>query len=349
MSACLIGLGSNLGDRRLMLDEAVRRLARHPLVRVAAQSPWRETPPVGGPAGQSAYFNGAILVETSLGPEALLEVLQQVESSLGRRRQDRWGPRTIDLDLLLVDRVVRQTPALELPHPRMTWRRFVLEPAACVAPSMIHPLTGWTVQQHLDHLNSSAYYLAIAGPPGARKSELAERICRGAAVPAAFRRGELTNGRFQAFCAEPAGRARPLALELLFEWSELLSPGWPGWSTAAGAVSDFWFEEALAFARVWLPAQEQEEYQAIWDQARAAVVRPRLVVLLELRAKESLRRIAGLALPEPCRVSRGQIEQFGEELLQLATRPGQGPLLRIRGDDLETALPEMAAAMEAMK
>ena len=332
MSACLIGLGSNLGDRRLMLDEAVLRLARHPLVRVAAQSPWRETAPVGGPAGQSPYLNGAILVETSLTPEALLEVLQQIETSLGRRRQDRWGPRTIDLDLLLFDQVVRQTPAIRLPHPRMTWRRFVLEPAVCVAPSMIHPLTGWTVGQHLDHLNSSAYYLAIAGPPGAGKRELAEQLCRVAGVPL---HGGLANDRFRAFCANPAGRARPLALELLSEWTELLSPDRPGWSDAAGTVSDFWFEEALAFARVWLPAEEQAEYHVLWDQARAGVVRPRLVVLLDQ--------------PEACRVGRGQIEQFQAELLQLATRPGQGPLLRICGDDLQTALPEVAAAMEAMK
>ena len=259
--------------------------------------------------------------------------MQQVEASLGRRRQDRWGPRTIDLDLLLVDQVVRQTPALVLPHPRMTWRRFVLEPAACVAPSMIHPLTGWTVQQHLDHLNSSAYYLAIAGPPGARKSELAEQLCRGTGVPL---HGELANDRFRAFCADPAGRARPLALELLREWSELLSPSRPGWSAAAGTVSDFWFEEALAFAHVWLPVEEQAEYHVLWDQARAAVVRPRLVVLLDQ--------------PEACRAGRGQLaSEFAAELLQLATRRGQGPLLRICGDDLETALPEVAAAMEAMK
>ena len=150
VSVCLIALGSNLGDRRRTLDEAVARLARHPQLRVLATSPWIETAAVGGPPGQGDFLNGAILLETSLPPEAVLAILQEIEAALGRRREERWGPRSIDLDLLLYDQEVRQTPSLVLPHPRMTQRRFVLEPAAAIAASMVHPLTGWTLQQHLD-------------------------------------------------------------------------------------------------------------------------------------------------------------------------------------------------------
>ena len=94
---------------------------------------------MGGPPGQGDFLNGAILVETLLSPEAVLAILQEIEAALGRRREERWGPRTIDLNLLLYNQEVRRTPALELPHPRMTQRRFVLEPAAAVAASMVIP------------------------------------------------------------------------------------------------------------------------------------------------------------------------------------------------------------------
>lgn len=312
MAVCLIGLGSNLGDRRRMLQQALAQLAGHAAVRLCGQSPWLETPSAGGPPRQPPYLNGAVVVETSLPPEAMLEFLHEVEARLGRRRQDRWGPRPIDLDLLLCDREVRQTPALVLPHPRMTWRRFVLEPAASVAAAMVHPLTGWTVQQHLDHLNSSAFYVAITGPAMPRRTELARQV--------ALRSGA------HAILAAPAGNDRPLELEFLRQWPALLSPGWPGWSAAAGVVSDFWCDEAL----VWLPAERRQEHLALWEPLRAGVVRPRLIVLLEAPAD-------------------GPEGQFGQDLLALATRPGQGPLLRLSGDDPEAALLEVLAAVEAMK
>ncbi len=153
MSSCLIGLGSNLGDRRATLDLAVEHLDRHPQMVFRRRSRWYETAPDGGPTGQPTYLNGAAVVETSLGPQSVLEVLQQIESDLGRRRSVRWGPRTVDLDLLLYDRVVLDdAPSLVLPHPRMAQRRFVLEPAAEVAGSMVHPTTGLTISRLLDRL-----------------------------------------------------------------------------------------------------------------------------------------------------------------------------------------------------
>jgi 2-amino-4-hydroxy-6-hydroxymethyldihydropteridine diphosphokinase len=383
MPPCLIGLGSNLGDRKRTLDEAVRRLAQHPSVRLLAQSRWMATLPVGGPADQSPYLNGAALVETSLQPEAMLELLQQIETALGRRRDERWGPRTIDLDLLLYDRVVLQTPSLLIPHPRMTWRRFVLEPAATVGGSMIHPLTGWTVQQHLDHLSTSAPYVAIAGPLAARRTELAEQAGRQPPI-----RCGIDAALLDAFYADPAGHARQLAAEFLRQWPSLLPakfsplplgegqgvraerpdtveqngpslrsphPRAPteGWSLPLGEgtapfLSDFWFDEALAFADVWLPAEQHAEYHALFEQASANIVRPRLIVHIDVAPAELLQRISRRTGPDGCRVTEQQLQRHCDALLRLATRRGQGPLLRLCGDDLATALPEVRAAVEAM-
>jgi 2-amino-4-hydroxy-6-hydroxymethyldihydropteridine diphosphokinase len=213
MSVCLVGLGSNLGDRGGSLDEALVRLQFHADIEVSRQSRYHETLPVGGPDAQPAYLNAAAVLNTSLSPQALLAELQRVETELGRRRSEHWGPRTIDLDLLLYDNLAWTGPNLVIPHPRMAWRRFVLEPAAEVAPDMLHPGTGWTIAQLLDHLNQTPWYLAIAGPIGVGKSCLAGEIAErsGARLLAE----EFDLARLEAFYHNPSSLAWQIELEFL--------------------------------------------------------------------------------------------------------------------------------------
>ena len=122
-------------------------------------------------------------METALSPPGLLAALRNVEATLGRQRRQRWAARSVDLDLLLYDDLILKSAELELPHPRMAFRRFVLEPAADVAAEMVHPLIGWTIGQLLSHLNSAANYVAVTGVPGIGKTKLA----RQAAVETASR------------------------------------------------------------------------------------------------------------------------------------------------------------------
>ena len=144
MARVYIGLGSNMGDRRAYLRTAVIAVARLGGVEVLATSPVVETDPVGGPAGQGKYLNAAVEVETEIPPPELLRRLLAIEDSLGRERAERWGPRTIDLDILLYGDEVIETDELTVPHPRMHERRFVLEPLAAIAPGARHPVTGKT-------------------------------------------------------------------------------------------------------------------------------------------------------------------------------------------------------------
>lgn len=154
MASCaLIGLGSNLGDRRATLEGAIAALEATPGVRVRRVSAFRETEPVGGPSGQGAYLNAAAVLETTLGPFELLPLLQAIEARFGRVRTVRWGERTLDLDLLLFDDRIIQTPDLSVPHPRLTERRFVLEPLAEVAPQAVEPRTRRTVSELLADLD----------------------------------------------------------------------------------------------------------------------------------------------------------------------------------------------------
>lgn len=126
-STAYIGLGSNMGDREALLADAIRFVGQHPGIRVEACSAVYETAPVGY-LEQPAFLNMALRAETVLPPKELLLFMLEVELALERKREVRWGPRTIDLDLLLYDNLNIETADLCLPHPRMLERAFVLIP-----------------------------------------------------------------------------------------------------------------------------------------------------------------------------------------------------------------------------
>jgi 2-amino-4-hydroxy-6-hydroxymethyldihydropteridine diphosphokinase len=150
-----IGLGANLGDREETIRTAVSLLGERGGVTVVAMSPLRDTAPVGY-EDQPRFVNGVVAVDTSLTPGALLNELLAVERVLGRRRDGpRFGPRTIDLDLLLYDDVAVDEEGLTVPHPRLHERSFVLEPLAELGPGLIVPGKG-RVDALLDALHSRA-------------------------------------------------------------------------------------------------------------------------------------------------------------------------------------------------
>ncbi len=148
MARAYIGLGSNLDDPLAQVQQALERLAELPDTRLIDQSRLYRSAPVG-PEGQPDYINAVACLETALPPEILLDHLQQLEHLQGRVRTLRWGPRTLDLDILLYDALVLQTPHLTLPHPEMTNRSFVLYPLADLAPDLILP-NGQSLQSLLD-------------------------------------------------------------------------------------------------------------------------------------------------------------------------------------------------------
>ena len=142
MTRAYVGLGANLGDRERTLHEAVSALAAEDRVEVRAVSALRETEPVGV-GEQPLYLNGAAALDTTLGARELLDRLLAVEQRFGRVRvPDEHGPRTLDLDLLLYGDEVIDEPELHVPHPRLHERRFVLEPLAELAPSLLVPGRG---------------------------------------------------------------------------------------------------------------------------------------------------------------------------------------------------------------
>jgi 2-amino-4-hydroxy-6-hydroxymethyldihydropteridine diphosphokinase len=154
MARAYISLGSNLGNREQNLREALRRLAEADGLEVVASSTFHETAAVGPP--QPDYLNAAAELATDLAPDDLLRLLQQIENDLGRVRTVKWGPRTIDLDVLLYDDQVIDAPVLKVPHPHMHEREFVLAPLLEIAADVIVPRLGLSVRKLLDQVRSPA-------------------------------------------------------------------------------------------------------------------------------------------------------------------------------------------------
>ncbi|MDZ7267351.1 MAG: 2-amino-4-hydroxy-6-hydroxymethyldihydropteridine diphosphokinase [candidate division KSB1 bacterium] len=156
-----IGLGSNLGDRRQWLAQARAKLQVHPAVQVRRQSSLYRTEPVGL-REQPEFLNQVVEVATRLTAPALLELLLQIEKALGRIRERKWGPRTIDLDLLAYDQLQFESAALRLPHPALRERRFVLAPWAEIAPDFLLPDAGLTVAALLRQCPDHAAVIKLA-------------------------------------------------------------------------------------------------------------------------------------------------------------------------------------------
>ncbi|BAW97165.1 2-amino-4-hydroxy-6-hydroxymethyldihydropteridine pyrophosphokinase [[Synechococcus] sp. NIES-970] len=140
-----IALGSNLGDSFNILKQAIAQLTAHPRFTLTACSSWYRTAPVGPP--QPDYINGCLTAQvTNLGAETLLAMLLEIEQNFGRERRERWGARTLDLDLILYGQDIIDFPHLQVPHPRMQERAFVLVPLAEIAPHWREPCSQQTIQ-----------------------------------------------------------------------------------------------------------------------------------------------------------------------------------------------------------
>ena len=141
MTLAYVGIGANLGPREETLRRAVELLGRADGVEVVGVSELRETDPVGV-VDQPPFLNGAVSIDTTLSPRALLDLLLEIERSLGRVRGERWGPRVVDLDLLVYGNEMVDEPGLHVPHPHVHERRFALEPLAEINPELEIPVRG---------------------------------------------------------------------------------------------------------------------------------------------------------------------------------------------------------------
>lgn len=159
MKDCAIALGSNLGDSKTILAQAVETLAQTPGIILKAQSSLYQTKAVGPP--QPDYLNAAAILQVEMTPQLLLAALLAIENKFGRIRTQRWGARSLDLDLLLYDDLIFDTPNLQIPHPRMRDRAFVLVPLAEIAPNWIEPISRLQIQELVKQVDCSDVHLLM--------------------------------------------------------------------------------------------------------------------------------------------------------------------------------------------
>lgn len=153
MNTVFLSIGSNLGDRALYVQTAVNSLNNHKKINISQQASILESDPVGGPDGQGKYLNTVIEIATELDQFHLLKFCQNLEEAAGRKREIKWGPRTLDIDILIFNNLIQDSPILIIPHPEMHYRRFVLQPLSEIAPELIHPVLGISVSKILNNLN----------------------------------------------------------------------------------------------------------------------------------------------------------------------------------------------------
>jgi 2-amino-4-hydroxy-6-hydroxymethyldihydropteridine diphosphokinase len=337
MSIALIGLGANLNDPASALREAISRISCFTGdVSIGPVSSFVETAAVGGPPGQPPFTNAVMLAETSLTPRALAGELWACEAAMGRQPSPRWGPRPIDLDLLLFDDRVVDLPELTVPHPRMAFRRFVLAPACEIAATILHPTSRWPLSRLLAHLDSGPDYVAIAGGDAQQRAAIVRTVSeRIAARPIYFPPPAAGSD------AEPG----PGQLEWIDQAGQLLSRGKAQDPTAA-VISDFWFDEPMLACEADAP--DAGEVVGHWKARRAQVMQPKLVVWLD---------------DEPPAYSTGDAAEKGEAMAQWLDRqpPRRAAFYRhvlahdvgatLRLDPLSPGAPvdEIVAALAAIK
>lgn len=341
MAACLIALGSNLGDSAAILERAISELRATPAVFVRKRSRWFRTSPIGGPAGQEDFVNAAVRIETSLDAQQVHAVLREVETRLGRQRRRRWGARRVDLDLLLYADLVWQTSRLTIPHPRMAFRRFVLEPAAEVAADMRHPLIGWTVGELLAHLNSAVPYVALTGDAGSGKTALARQIAAAASL-------RLIEDPATARCdrSDRSEQHEPPEIQLLRRRAQRLNRD--AWPRDSGAISDFWIGQSLVETR--LRGAEVAAADRLWQCEASQSMPPKLLAWLappriEAARASGRRRDA----KEAAKATEAGVSERAAMWAEVVARYYRGPLLRLDSARPDWALLELTAAIEAMK
>ena len=357
MARCLVGCGSNLGRRREQLDRAVELLRFMPGVRMLAVSRFRETRPVGGPVGQSPYLNGACLIETDLGPHDVLGMLSAVENTLHRERTERWGERTLDLDLLLYDDLVLDDAVLTVPHPRMTTRRFVLEPAVEIAADVRHPLAACSLRTLLDNISAPHPLVAVVGVPGSGAAEVAAAV--GDAVLARVIHAPRP-------LPLPAPATGPQAWhDLVAAWTAPLEAvAWP--DDPHGTVIDYCLD-AIAAAADLTPA-EAARLDAALDRTARRVPVPHVAILLVASADVLEERVAECGRDggpagalQPATATLCGAPATGAALVNLQDRlvrrlRGPGPrsplapkaVVTVDASDMTRAVAEATAAVEAM-
>jgi 2-amino-4-hydroxy-6-hydroxymethyldihydropteridine diphosphokinase len=341
-----------------------------PGVTLVSVSRYRDTRPIGGPPGQGVFLNGACLLETELAPHDVLGMLAAVENTLDRERGERWGPRTVDLDLLLYDDVVLDTESLTLPHPRMVTRRFVLEPCVEIAPDVVHPLASCTLESLLESISSPHPHVAVIGVPGSGTAEVAAAVAHAtlARLVSAPPEYGVVAGRAPRLDAAMGDLAWRHAVDACAQ--PLLAKRWQ--PDPHGTVADYWLHTVRLAATDSLAADSLASFERHFARTAAETVSPHVAILLvaspdvleeriDSRERRSTSRAAigagrrsSTTVSEATNDSVARLLRLQERIITAIRSPETAAagvpraVVTIAAGDLDQAVQEAVAVVEAM-
>ena len=334
-----IGLGSNLGDRKENIDKAVRMLAENEHIEFVSVSELIETAPLGG-AEQPDYINAVAEIQTSFNPETLHKTLIEIENRLGRRREGKWSPRTIDLDLLLFEDQIIETGELTVPHPQMHLRSFVLAALCRLNPKLLHPVMKVSVDELASRLNGSNFIfepdrpqlISIAGNIGVGKTTLAKKLA----------------GRFECnvlfepydenpFMPEVYAGNNELALDsqLFFLTGRIEQLGRDNLTNGKICISDYIFDKELIYARALLNSRQLELYEEIYRSLAAKATTPVLVVYMQDSVQNCLERIHNRNRPYEQQIQLAFLQQLDSDYDRLFADWKCSPVIRLSTTQLD--------------
>ncbi len=350
-----IGLGSNLGDRHRSIREALKALDHNAEIEVGRVSDIKETAPLGQ-VSEPYYLNAVAELKTTLDPEGLLHVLMMTEDVLGRTRRSKWGPRTIDLDLLLFGSEIIRLPDLIVPHPQMHLRSFVLDGLCQLDRDLRHPLFNEPVWELTRRLGGGDFMLDPAGPQlvsiagliGVGKTTLMKRLAEAL-------EGQMVLEPYDTnpFLAKVYAGHKDLALDsqlyFLLNRADQLRPG--ALSQDSVSLTDYIFEKELIYARRLLDDEQRKLYERVYEQFARTVKDPVLVIYLEDLPEHCLERIHQRNRPYEQQITLEFLETLHQDYEQLFESWEGCPLIRLPasrvGIDDDKAIEHVALQVKA--
>ena len=328
-----IGLGSNLGDRAEYINTAKEELASVEGITLHQASAVVESPPLGGVEGDN-YLNAVAKIETQFSCEHLHQELSGIEQKLGRERQIKWGPRTIDLDILLYGDEIIETEKLSIPHRKMHLRSFVITGMCELAPELVHPVLNKTMNKLAQRLNGFDFIIdpdkpqviSVAGVIGVGKTTLANGLANEFSCTMAAEAYD-TNP----YLAQVYQGRKDLALKSQLYFLEsriaqldrgLLAPG-------SLIVTDYVFAKELIFAKLSLSQEQAEEYNRRHIELRDRISEPAVVIYLQGSPKVYLERINRRNRPYEKVIDLQSLERLNVSYEKLFADWKKCPVIRI--------------------
>jgi deoxyguanosine kinase len=328
-----IGLGSNLGDRKNYIDQALKRINEAENVKLAGVSDIIETVALSS-SEQPKFLNAVAEVKTTISAMDLFKTLSSIENDLGRTRRGHWWPRTIDLDLLLYGNETLDSPELSIPHPQMHLRRFVLDGLCQLNGNMLHPIMGVSFNELNERLNGHDFALdpdkpqlvSIAGNIGVGKTTLANKLASRFGCEVLLEPYDENP-----FMPDVYAGKKELALDsqLYFLTSRVNQLDQNNLQNGRICISDYVFDKEMIYARRLLDAQQLSLYEKIYPPFAAQVTSPALIIYLRDPAQNCLERIHGRNRPYEQQIELQFLQNLDSDYKQLFEQWKYCPVIRI--------------------